>query len=108
MNIRPDRFVTLVEDVRLLKQQIAAVLDMMANQRRERDPSIRGFCKRHNLSRGTYANLRKAGKGPREVAAGVRRIISEQAETDWIKAREIEATEIASKRRLIQKIAQAP
>jgi predicted DNA-binding transcriptional regulator AlpA len=74
----------------LLKRQLAAVLDMMAGQKKERDPSIGGFCKRHGISRATFFNLRRAGKAPRVTAIGSRRVISEDAEREWVKAREAE------------------
>ena len=98
MNIRPD-LSALVEDVRLLKQQVATIFDMIAGTKTVRDPSIGGFCKRRGFSRGTYMNLRAAGKGPRETAVGSRRTIDERAERDWVEAREREAAAIAKERK---------
>jgi hypothetical protein len=98
MNIRPETFASLTRDVGLLKEQVTALFGMLADQKKPRDPSIHGFCQRHGISRGTYLNLRKAGKGPRETAAGVRRLISEEAERDWIRERETEASTIAAQR----------
>jgi hypothetical protein len=83
----------LTREIALLKDQIASILSILGLSK-QRDPSINGFCRRHGISRGTYLNLRRRGKAPREVAAGVRRIISEQAEADWIAEREAEAAEI--------------
>jgi hypothetical protein len=80
----------LRHDIAHLKEQIASILSVLGISKR-RDPSIAGFCRRHGISRGTYLNLRRRGKAPREVAAGTRRIITEQAEADWIAERESEA-----------------
>jgi hypothetical protein len=87
----------LTREIAQLKEQIASIFSLLGLSKR-RDPSINGFCKRHGISRGTYVNLRKRGKAPREVAAGTRRVISEQAEAAWIAEREAEASE-ARKRR---------
>jgi len=80
----------LRHDIAHLKEQIASILSVLGISKR-RAPSSAGFCRRHGISRGTYLNLRRRGKAPREVAAGTRRIITEQAEADWIAERESEA-----------------
>ncbi len=54
--------------------------------------SIAEFCRRHNISHGTYYNLRNCGLGPREARAMSRVIISKEAAADW--RREREAIEI--------------
>lgn len=55
--------------------------------------SIEQWCQRHNLSRSTYYKLRAANKAPRtmEVLNCVR--ISEDADREWVKAREAEAAQ---------------
>ena len=88
----------LVEDVALLKRQLASLLDMVAGQHKPRDPSIDAFCARHGFSRTTYYNMRVAGKGPRETAIGVRRTITEEAEREWLTARQAEATATAKRK----------
>jgi hypothetical protein len=47
--------------------------------------SIGEFCRRHNISRGTYYNLKHLGLGPREARAMGRVIITKEAATDWRK-----------------------
>jgi predicted DNA-binding transcriptional regulator AlpA len=58
--------------------------------------SIEQWCQRHNLSRSTYYKLKTANKAPRtmEVLGCVR--ISDDADQEWVKAREAEATEAAA------------
>jgi hypothetical protein len=60
----------------------------------ERDAySISEFCRRHNISHGTYYNLKNRGLGPREARAMSRVIITKEAAADWRRAREsIETT----------------
>jgi hypothetical protein len=55
--------------------------------------SIPEFCLRHDISRGTYYNLKKAGKGPRTMHVNGRELISIEAEADWRKACEAASTE---------------
>src|SRR5215468_5688974 len=98
MNISSSSFAALTRDVSLLKEQVTALFGLVADQKKPRDPSISGFCKRNNISRAHYLNLRRVGKGPRETAAGARRIISEEAERDWVKAGEMEAAAITANR----------
>jgi hypothetical protein len=52
--------------------------------------SIKTFCERQDIGRTHYYALEKAGKGPRWFWAGKCRRISEQAESEWIAAREAE------------------
>jgi hypothetical protein len=55
----------------------------------ERDAySIPEFCRRHNISHGTYYNLKNRGLGPREARAMSRVIITKEAAADWRRARE--------------------
>ena len=52
----------------------------------ERDAySIEEFCRRHNISNGTYYNLKNSGQGPREGRARKRVLISKEAAADWRK-----------------------
>jgi len=53
--------------------------------------SIRAFCEAHNLSQSMYFKLRSMGLGPREMAVGSRRLISQEAAAEWRKAREAAA-----------------
>jgi hypothetical protein len=50
--------------------------------------SIAEFCRRHNLSHGTYYNLKNRGLGPREARAMSRVIITKEAAADWRRERE--------------------
>jgi hypothetical protein len=55
----------------------------------ERDAyAIPEFCRRHNISTGTYYNLRNLGLGPREARAMNRVLITKEAAADWRRARE--------------------
>src|SRR6202035_6064586 len=50
----------------------------------ERDAySIEEFCRRHNVSHGTFYNMRKRGQGPREARAMTRVLITKEAAADW-------------------------
>ena len=53
--------------------------------------SIDQFCQANGISRSLFYLLRKRGQGPREMAVGNRRLISDDAERDWQKAREADA-----------------
>jgi len=53
--------------------------------------SIVGFCVAHNLSRATYYNLQKAGKGPVEMRVGSKVLISVEAAEAWRRRREADA-----------------
>lgn len=53
--------------------------------------SIAEFCFRNGICRATYYNLRKAGKGPREMAVGGQKRITPAAEADWHRACEAAA-----------------
>jgi hypothetical protein len=57
--------------------------------------TIAEFCKAHRISQTTYFELKKSGEGPDEMAAGRRRIISQEAAARWRKAREVAAAEAA-------------
>ena len=50
--------------------------------------SILEFCRRHNISHGTYYNLRNLGLGPREARALKRVLITKESAADWRRARE--------------------
>ena len=52
--------------------------------------SIDTFCERYGFSRGHYYNLKEQGKTPREMKLGRRKIITDDAATDWEKEREAE------------------
>jgi hypothetical protein len=50
--------------------------------------SIEEFCERHNISRGTYYNLRTVNKGPVEARVFNRVLISRESAEAWRRARE--------------------
>jgi hypothetical protein len=92
--------VTLTREIAQLKEQVTSLWRLVSKQHAPpRDTSIEAFCLRHGISRGTYLNLRKSGKTPREAAVGLRRIITEEAEADWVREREAEAATIAEQRK---------
>jgi hypothetical protein len=53
--------------------------------------SIEEFCRRHDLSRATFFNLRKSGSAPRSMKAGKRRLITAEAAAEWRARMEAEA-----------------
>jgi hypothetical protein len=56
------------------------------------DPTIKGFCKRHNCCRQTAHIEIKSGR-LRTYRVGTRGVrISPQADADWLKSREAEAS----------------
>jgi hypothetical protein len=58
-----------------------------------KEPSytIAEFCDAENICRGMYYKLKRAGKGPREMAVGTHKRISHAARIDWQRDREVEA-----------------
>ena len=56
--------------------------------------SIREFCAAHRISQSMYFKMRAMGLGPREMAVGSRRLISQEAAAEWRKAREAAFIEI--------------
>lgn len=55
--------------------------------------SIAEFCFRNGICRASYYNLKKAGKGPREMLVGGLRRITPAAEADWQRDREADAVD---------------
>jgi hypothetical protein len=53
--------------------------------------TIPEFCARNKICRVSFYNALKAGKGPRTFRVGNRRLVSAEAERDWIRDREAEA-----------------
>lgn len=53
--------------------------------------TIPQFCDAHGFSRAHFFNLKKAGKGPREMKVGARVLISREAAEQWRRDREAEA-----------------
>jgi len=58
--------------------------------------SIKTFCERQEIGRTHYYQLKKAGKAPRTFKIGSIERISEDAEREWIKAREAETRGFAA------------
>jgi excisionase family DNA binding protein len=52
--------------------------------------SIKDFCERQGIGRTFFYKLLKQGKAPRTFSVGSCRRISEEAEREWIAAREAE------------------
>ena len=53
--------------------------------------TIAEFCRAHRISQSMYFKMRNLGLGPREMAVGSRRLISQEAAAEWRKAREATA-----------------
>src|SRR6476660_5443305 len=50
--------------------------------------SIAGFCRAHGISVSMYFKMRAQGLGPREMIVGTRKLISQEAASEWRAARE--------------------
>ena len=72
-----------------LRRQVAGILKLLARDV-DNDRSIVGFCRRQGISRSSFYNLLKAGKGPRISHIGGRRTITPEAERAWEIEREAE------------------
>jgi predicted DNA-binding transcriptional regulator AlpA len=48
------------------------------------------WCKRHNLSRSMFYKLKNSGKAPRTMMIGTTIRITDQADAEWMAAREAE------------------
>jgi hypothetical protein len=57
---------------------------------RRKSYSVSEWCDRHGFSRGFYYLLLKRGKAPVTFSAGRLKRISEEADADWVAAREAE------------------
>jgi len=53
--------------------------------------TIGEWCAKRKVSRAKFYQLDKQNKAPRTHNAGVKRLISPQADADWIREREAEA-----------------
>jgi hypothetical protein len=54
--------------------------------------SVDQFCSANNISRASFYNLLKRGKGPRLMKVGGRTLISREASLDWRRRMEEETT----------------
>jgi len=45
--------------------------------------SIKTFCEAHDISRNLFYTLKKQGLAPKMIALGKRRLITEEAATEW-------------------------
>lgn len=57
--------------------------------------TIREFCRAHRISEPLYFKMKKMGKGPREMHALGRVMISIEAAAEWRRAREEASTQAA-------------
>jgi len=57
--------------------------------------SIREFCAAHRLSESMYFKMRALGLGPREMIVGTRKLISQEAASEWRAARSAKAKQPA-------------
>jgi hypothetical protein len=57
--------------------------------------SVPTFCARHNISTGTYYNLRRRGLGPHESRVSDRRvIITKEAAAEWRRRLPVSVAEV--------------
>ena len=45
--------------------------------------SIKAFCEAHSISRNLFYTLKKQGLAPKMIHVGKRRLITEEAATEW-------------------------
>ena len=57
--------------------------------------TIAEWCQHRRISRGLFYKLIQQGTGPRTYVVGTRRLISTEADAEWLRAREIEQQVIA-------------
>lgn len=83
----------LVSEVAALKALIGRLLDLVESDA-DGSKTIPHFCASERISRAFYYELKKLGKGPREMrhADGCVRI-SPEAQRDWRRERERETTQ---------------
>ena len=55
--------------------------------------TIPEFCAAHRISESLYYKLKRQGKGPREMEAGMRKLITFESAAEWRRARETKHTE---------------
>jgi len=58
--------------------------------------TIREWCAHRKVSRSMFYKLREKGKAPRTHRAGVKHLISPDADAEWLRAREAEAAGAAN------------
>ena len=54
------------------------------------------FCHSHRISRGTFYNLLKIGRGPSIMKVGARTLVSAEAAADWRRKMEASTAQIAA------------
>jgi predicted DNA-binding transcriptional regulator AlpA len=57
--------------------------------------SIPEFCRRHEISRSTFYNLKRLGEGPRETRIMKRIVISREAAAAWLRKQEKQSAQSA-------------
>jgi hypothetical protein len=58
--------------------------------------SIAEFCKAHGISEPMYFKMKKQRLTPKEMAVGVRRLISQEAAAEWRRQREQAAVSVTA------------
>ena len=77
---------------RKLLRRILAVLESRADPDNDHSYTIAQFCRAEQIDRDTYYEMKKEGRGPREMRPAERAPrISAEARRDWQRARETEA-----------------
>ena len=62
-----------------------------SRQGRQASYTIQEWCDRRRISRAMFYVLDAKGLAPRSHYAGARRLISDEADAEWVQAREAEA-----------------
>jgi len=82
-------FYELAEEVADLRRQVVRLVGLI-QEPPDKDRSIEGFCRRQNISKSFFYKLKEQGKAPRVAHVGARRIVTPEAERDWVRDRERE------------------
>jgi predicted DNA-binding transcriptional regulator AlpA len=53
--------------------------------------TLSDWAEMNGISRGHFYNLQKVGKAPRTFKLGAKRLVSAEANADWLREREAEA-----------------
>jgi hypothetical protein len=59
--------------------------------------TIREFCDRYRIAASFFFKIQRQGKGPRTMRIGSKVLITAQAASDWVAAREAETAELESR-----------
>lgn len=62
----------------------------------KQDYTLAEWCRLRRCSRSNFYRLLAVGKAPRTYVVGTHRRITTEADAEWLRAREVEAMEVAA------------